>query len=74
MTSVAMLTSRQRERLGRRVMYGLVAMMIAAAVLHLRRGEQTYANFWGAHVFAPFAIVVGVLFLAALVIRGRSRP
>jgi multisubunit Na+/H+ antiporter MnhB subunit len=49
---------------------GLV--LIATGTLALLAGETHYANYWGAPVFAPFAIVVGLLILVAVFTQWRK--
>jgi hypothetical protein len=41
-------------------------MLVLAGVGHLRRGELEYPNYWGGRVFAPFAIVGGLVGLLAI--------
>ena len=49
---------------------GLV--LIATGALALLTGETHYANFWGAPVFAPFAIVIGLLLLITVFMQWRK--
>jgi hypothetical protein len=47
--------------------FGFVGLvLIATGALALLTGETHYANFWGAPVFAPFAIFGGLLLLVAV--------
>jgi hypothetical protein len=53
--------------------FGLVGLvLIATGALALLTGETHYANFWGAPVFAPFAIVIGLLLLIAVFAQRRK--
>jgi hypothetical protein len=63
-----MLGNRQRNRFAGTVVVVMVLMMIAEAVAVLMRGELMYPNAYGLHVFAPFAILIGVLGLVLLAI------
>jgi|GraSoi_2013_60cm_1033757.scaffolds.fasta_scaffold62944_2 hypothetical protein len=40
-------------------------MLIGMGVLNLLAGRLHYRNYWGAPVFAPFAILIGTLVLMA---------
>jgi len=40
-------------------------MIVGFGVLTLMSGFPHFTNWWGAPVFAPFALVVGVLFFVA---------
>ena len=50
---------------------GVVLIGLAIAVcgaLKLLAGHAYYRNYWNAPVFAPFVVVIGVLFVAAVVV------
>ena len=44
-------------------------MIFGEGVLALLRGASNYANWWGGPIFAPFAILIGLLALAIAVVR-----
>jgi hypothetical protein len=53
---------RRRRRLRAAILFGIVGLIITnLGVLTLLRGRLHYQNYWGGWVFAPFALVVGVL-------------
>jgi hypothetical protein len=46
--------------------FGFLGMLfVATGTLALLTGKTHYANFWGAPVFAPFAMVIRLLLLIA---------
>ena len=49
---------------------GLV--LIATGTVAFVTGETHYGNFWGAPVFAPFAVVIGLLLLVAVFAQWRK--
>jgi hypothetical protein len=52
---------------------GFVGLLfIATGTFALLKGETHYANYWGAPVFAPFAIVIGLLSLIAVFTQWRK--
>jgi len=65
-----MLGNRQRRftRFAGTVMVVMVVLMIAQAAAVLMRGELTYDNAYQLPVFAPFAILIGVLALVLLAV------
>jgi uncharacterized membrane protein len=63
-----MLGNRQKNRLAGTVVVFMVLVMIAEAVSALMRGELMYRNAYGLQVFAPFAILIGVLGLVLLAV------
>jgi len=72
-TESAMLGNRQRRftRFAGTVMVVMVVMvvlMIAQAAAVLMRGELTYDNAYQLAVFAPFAILIGLLALVLLAV------
>lgn len=48
------------------VLLGL--LMLATGVLVVMSGKTHFQNYWGAPVFAPFAIVIGLLIILAMII------
>jgi hypothetical protein len=49
-------------------------MLIATGMLSLLTGKLHYRNYWGAPVFAPFAIFVGLLtMIVAFVVRKKDK-
>lgn len=53
--------------------FGFVGLvLIATGTLALLTGETRYANFGGAPVFAPFAILIGLLLLVAVFTQWRK--
>jgi multisubunit Na+/H+ antiporter MnhB subunit len=53
--------------------FGFVGLvLIATGTLALLTGETHYPNFWGAPVFAPFAIVIGLLLLVTVFTQWRK--
>ena len=54
----------------RRWTVGLASLLvILLAVASLFEGKLHYSNYWGGMVFAPFAILIGLLALYAVVFR-----
>lgn len=43
-------------------------LMLATGVLVVMNGRTHFQNYWGAPVFAPFAIVIGLLIIVAMII------
>jgi hypothetical protein len=48
-------------------------MLIAPAALILISGRSHYQNYWGAPVFAPFAIFAGLLFWIAVLTHWKKK-
>jgi hypothetical protein len=49
-------------------------MLAGTGSVSLLSGELHYPNYWHAPVFAPFAILIGMIFIAAaFAIRGQRR-
>ena len=53
------------------LLFGL--MLIGTGAFSLLNGRTHYHNFWGAPVFAPFVIFVGLLFLVGLLTHSRNK-
>lgn len=49
----------------------LASMIIFYAVVDLLRGETIYSNYWGGQVFAPIAIIGGVLIIYVVWFRSK---
>ena len=69
---------RKRERQSfdwkMRVFFGVVALMLLSlGVGSLLRKQLVYRNFWDGPVFAPYAILLGVLVMAVAIFQGRGR-
>lgn len=43
--------------------YSIAGFMIASATVAIFSGRINYKNYWGGVVFAPIAIIVGIVFI-----------
>jgi hypothetical protein len=59
-------STRDRAALG---VAGLTILLLGLGTL--LRGHLEYPNYWGGAVFAPFAILVGLLVIVVAVVQGR---
>ena len=56
-----------------RAMFALVGLgLIVSGIINVVRGRLHYLTYWGAPVFFPFLILIGVVVLAAAFIRARK--
>jgi len=56
-----------------RVMVALVGLgLIASGTINVVRGRLHYLTYWGAPMFFPFLILIGVVVLAAAFTRARK--
>ncbi len=60
------------EKSGRIFIGFFGVILLFMGVTHVLRGDLNYSNYWGGVVFAPFAIVVGVLLLFIVVFKWDS--
>ena len=64
-----MLSDKKRERLARVSSVCFSLLLILTGVAALLRGRLVYSNYWGGVVFAPFAILMGVLVIWIVVFK-----
>ena len=56
-----------------RIAFGFVGLLIACdGLITLLAGRMHYPNHWGAPVFAPFALVIGVIAIAVAIVKRNS--
>lgn len=48
-------------------------LLIFSGIATLLRGKPGYTNYWGGHVFAPLAIVIGLLLLVIVIAKFRRK-
>jgi hypothetical protein len=57
-----------------RAFFGVLALiLLSLGVGSLLRKQLVYRNFWDGPVFAPYAILLGVLVMAVAIFQGRRR-
>lgn len=57
---------------GKRVALGFLGFIVlATGVVTLMAGRLHYGNYWGAAVFAPFSVVVGVVVILVTIFMRR---
>jgi hypothetical protein len=53
-----------------RALFMLVGLVfIGFGIAALQRGSMTYQNWWGGLVFAPFAIIFGIIFILGAIFK-----
>jgi hypothetical protein len=62
-----------RSQRGRRIVFAFISLfLIALGVGTLLNHRLEYLNYWGGMVFAPFAILIGVMLFFIVLFRPRS--
>ena len=64
------MTGARRERLLLSGKILLVASLAMSAVFATASGRLSWTNYWGGSVYAPFALIVAILFAVMLAKRG----
>jgi hypothetical protein len=52
---------------------GVSILLLCLGVSTLLKGQLHYANYWGGAVFAPFAILIGVLGIYVAIVSRRKQ-
>ena len=53
----------RREHFGSALLTILAVVLAIAGAVHMYRGSLGWTNYWGALVYAPFAVVIGLLMI-----------
>jgi len=63
---------KRRELLGRLGLgfFGIILVLMGLSSIH--KGELNYENYWGGVVFAPVAIIMGILVLIIVIFRWKA--